>query len=320
MSGDKQSSSGLDFQLHPLVLININDHHIRTKANTPAGNAGGSNGSNLTGSGSPSKVLGILLGVQSGRTVDISNSFEIKYQLVDGSVVIDDGFLLHKQEQYKQVFSKIDVVGWYSTGSEVQEVDLQIHKKVMALNESPVFLLLNPRVDHSRKNLPVTLFETELHLVEGTPTFIFVTSNYTVETSDAERIGVDQVAKIMPSGKASGSEQLSAHLVGVHSAMKMLVERLRLIQGVVAQVEAGEIPFPHSLLRSVSSLVNSLPAMETQDFKKNYDTEVADSMLPVYLSSLTAGVTLASEGVDKALIAFERSGMRGTGGRRGLVL
>ncbi|MEW5312143.1 MAG: hypothetical protein WDW38_003792 [Sanguina aurantia] len=295
MSGDKQSSSGLDFQLHPLVLININDHHIRTKANTPAGNAGGSNGSNLTGSGSPSKVLGILLGVQSGRTVDISNSFEIKYQLVDGSVVIDDGFLLHKQEQYKQVFSKIDVVGWYSTGSEVQEVDLQIHKKVMALNESPVFLLLNPRVDHSRKNLPVTLFETELHLVEGTPTFIFVTSNYTVEV-------------------------MSAHLVGVHSAMKMLVERLRLIQGVVAQVEAGEIPFPHSLLRSVSSLVNSLPAMETQDFKKNYDTEVADSMLPVYLSSLTAGVTLASEGVDKALIAFERSGMRGTGGRRGLVL
>lgn len=28
-----------------------------------------------------------------------------------------------------------------------------------------------------------------------------------VQTSDAERIGVDQVAKIMPSGKASGSEQ-----------------------------------------------------------------------------------------------------------------
>ena len=28
-----------------------------------------------------------------------------------------------------------------------------------------------------------------------------------VETSDAERIGVDQVAKILPSGKATGSEQ-----------------------------------------------------------------------------------------------------------------
>jgi hypothetical protein len=28
-----------------------------------------------------------------------------------------------------------------------------------------------------------------------------------VQTSDAERIGVDQVAKILPSGKASGPEQ-----------------------------------------------------------------------------------------------------------------
>lgn len=28
-----------------------------------------------------------------------------------------------------------------------------------------------------------------------------------VQTSEAERIGVDQVAKILPSGKASGSDQ-----------------------------------------------------------------------------------------------------------------
>lgn len=32
------------------------------------------------------------------------------------------------------------------------------------------------------------------------------------QTSDAERIGVDQVAKIMPSGKASGSEQCESTL------------------------------------------------------------------------------------------------------------
>jgi hypothetical protein len=31
--------------------------------------------------------------------------------------------------------------------------------------------------------------------------------SYLLQTSDAERIGVDQVAKILPSGKATGSEQ-----------------------------------------------------------------------------------------------------------------
>lgn len=45
------------------------------------------------------KVMGALLGNQSGRTVDISNSFEIKFEMADGSPVIDHPFLLKKQEQ-----------------------------------------------------------------------------------------------------------------------------------------------------------------------------------------------------------------------------
>ena len=32
-------------------------------------------------------------------------------------------------------------------------------------------------------------------------------SNFCVQTSEAERIGVNQVAKVLPSGKASGTEQ-----------------------------------------------------------------------------------------------------------------
>ena len=47
----------------------------------------------------------------------------------------------------------------------------------------------------------------ELHVVDGMPSFIFVHSKYTVQTSEAERIGVDQVAKILPTGAASGSNQ-----------------------------------------------------------------------------------------------------------------
>lgn len=32
--------------------------------------------------------------------------------------------------------------------------------QLLAINESPVLLLLNPRVDHTRKDLPVALYET----------------------------------------------------------------------------------------------------------------------------------------------------------------
>lgn len=46
-------------------------------------------------------MLGCLLGTHSARTVDIANSFEIKYDGVDGNNVpqIDGAFLAKKQEQ-----------------------------------------------------------------------------------------------------------------------------------------------------------------------------------------------------------------------------
>jgi len=123
-----------------------------------------------------------------------------------------------------------------------------------------VLLLLNPTITPGRRDLPLELYETELHVTGGRGAqFAFVRANYSVEvsggggvalwlvalgllrctphaarielcsyashsclpppqtnpplttpplqTSDAERIGVDQVAKILPGGKATGSEQ-----------------------------------------------------------------------------------------------------------------
>jgi hypothetical protein len=69
-------------------MINVSDHHTRVKANAQ-------------GSGAPpAPVMGCLLGSQSGRAVDISNSFEIEYTTSPaGEVVINEAFLARKQEQ-----------------------------------------------------------------------------------------------------------------------------------------------------------------------------------------------------------------------------
>mmetsp|Transcript_16050 Transcript_16050/g.34706 ORF Transcript_16050/g.34706 Transcript_16050/m.34706 type:complete len:305 (-) Transcript_16050:43-957(-) len=290
-----QSSSGLEFKLHPLVLINVSDHHTRTKANT---------------GGQDVKVLGCLLGIQSGRTVDITNSFEIKHDRTAAGIEINAAFLVKKQEQYKQVFPKLDVVGWYTTGQDLEEADKAVNRKIMEINESPVVMLLNPRVDHTRKDLPITLFESELRVVDGNPSQVFVKAHYTVETSDAERIGVDQVAKILPSGKASGSEQLTAHLIGMHSAIKMLNSRVRLIQQLLQKMQSGEVPFNHALVRKMSSLVHSLPAMDSPQFSKDYLTEFNDTMLTIYLSSMTKGVSMVNDIVEKYNVAYEKTGRR----------
>lgn len=102
----------------------------------------------------------------------------------------------------------------------------------MALNESPCILLLDTTINPLRKNLPVTLYETEVHVLDAAPVSTLVSASYAMETSDAERIGVDQVAKISVYGD-SGSDQLASHLSGIHLATKMLHERVAAIQRLV---------------------------------------------------------------------------------------
>ncbi|MFS7936292.1 putative MPN domain-containing protein [Helianthus anomalus] len=128
------SSSGLTFKLHPLVIVSISDHHTRVK------------------------VFGCVIGVQRGRTVEIFNSFELLYDPSTHS--LDRSFLEKKQELYKKVFPNFYILGWYSTGADAEESDMLIHKALMDINESPVYVLLNPLINHAQKDFPVTIFES----------------------------------------------------------------------------------------------------------------------------------------------------------------
>lgn len=310
---DKQSSSGLEFKLHPLVLINVSDHFTRFKANGPDG-------------APPPTVMGCLLGIQDGRSVDVVNSFEMRFnpQGEGGGWEVDTAFLLKKQEQYKTVFPKQDIVGWYCTGSQLEEQHMAVHRTMTAYNEGPVFLLLNPAIDASRKDLPVDVYETELHVLEGVAQTIFVRANYSMETSDAERIGVDQVAKILASGKATGTEQLTAHLTGLHSAIKMLCGKLAVVKeqmdGIAAAVAAGDVSeYPHELVRQVNSLVSSLPALDNPAFKKEYLVEFNDTLATLLLAGVTQSLNGLSDLTDKFGVAFERTARRGRGGGGGMM-
>merc|ERR550517_2447693 len=86
--------------LHPLVIMNISEHWTRVKAQE----------------GRPVTVYGALIGRQAGRDIELCNSFELDYNVIDGVVVIDRDYYNTKEEQFKQVFSDMDFLGWYSTG------------------------------------------------------------------------------------------------------------------------------------------------------------------------------------------------------------
>jgi COP9 signalosome complex subunit 6 len=93
------SSGGLTFKLHPLVIVNVSDHHTRVKAQAACSGDSSSPSSSAPGAGQPPRVFGCVIGVQRGRTVEIFNSFELVLDPVSGT--LDRAFLDKKQELCK---------------------------------------------------------------------------------------------------------------------------------------------------------------------------------------------------------------------------
>ncbi|KYR01770.1 Mov34/MPN/PAD-1 family protein [Tieghemostelium lacteum] len=289
------NNSGLSIDLHPLCIINISDHYTRVKVESGSSNT---------------RVIGVIQGIQNGRNVEIFNSFELVYTMVDGAMVLDFGYLKQKQEQFKKVFPTYDLLGWYSTGNKVTKDDLLIHKQILELNESPLYLMLDTVAValQTTKDLPIVIYESELHIINDVPTTLFVKSPYKIQTGEAERIGVNHIAKVTPGG--SEGSGLSTHLYSMHNAISMLNIRVNLLSQYLKAVKEKKVPYEHGILRQVASLCNQLPTISTQEFNNQFLQEYNDVLLVTYLASITRDSTLINDAIDKYLITHEKQTKR----------
>ena len=112
------------------------------------------------------QVYGALIGKQNGRDIELMNSFELDHTTVDGCVIIDREYYNTKEEQFKQVFSDMDFLGWYSTGDQPSGNDIAVHKQISEINESPLFLQLTPGKQNTTE-LPVCLYESVIDMFQG---------------------------------------------------------------------------------------------------------------------------------------------------------
>ena len=75
-------------------------------------------------------MFGAIIGKQKGRNIEVMNSFELDVTEIDGQMIVDRDYYNLKEEQFKQVFSDMDFLGWYSSGDYPTKVDADVHKQV----------------------------------------------------------------------------------------------------------------------------------------------------------------------------------------------
>ena len=148
-------SGSLTIQVHPLVVMNIADHLTRARYRTKT----------------PPRVIGVILGKQEGRILEIANTIETKFEVKGSDILIDENFTQTRIAAYKTMYPDLDCLGWYSadakTGPEVKfdvpsAKDVNILKNVITkFAENPLMLMMNTASQSAKdkKKIPFFLYE-----------------------------------------------------------------------------------------------------------------------------------------------------------------
>lgn len=279
--------------LHSLVILNISEHWTRVRAQLDK----------------PVKVFGALLGRQKGRNIELCTSFEMKMDPCQDNPEfqeIDLEFLNTNIGQFKQVFSDLDFLGWYTTGNTPVENDIALHKQVCTINESPVMLKLDPFGKHT--DLPVYIYESVIDLINGDVTMLFIELEFSLATEEAERIGVEHIAK-HSSNDTQVQSTVADHLNTQYSAISLLNNRIRVIYEYVKAVKENKnnVKKNNEILRDIQSLCNRLPVMNSPNFYKEFYTLYNDVTWISYLGVITQGSNTLNQYINKFLVMYEKS-------------
>ncbi|OQR93148.1 Voltage-gated Ion Channel (VIC) Superfamily [Achlya hypogyna] len=294
-AADASGEGRSDVRVHPLVLMNLCDHWTRAQ-------------------GMGKQVMGALFGIQKGRNIEVMDSFELptaaELQASDSPTTLKT-FLTQRTEQFAKVFPGFEFLGWYAVQDKIQQSDLTTHRTLMEFNESPLFLVLDPtpppttKGENVKVKLPLSLYESELHVLNNTPTMLFVKTQFKVHTTESEGIALDHISKVAPSGAATESS-LHGGLGSMRDAIQMLDKQLGVLRAYLEATKRGDIPVDHALLRQVASICQQLPAMRSDLFASTFSQEFNDTLLVTYLATITKGITCTNAVLDKFAMTQDR--------------
>ncbi|KAL0587507.1 hypothetical protein ABG067_002803 [Albugo candida] len=277
----RTSRGSRNIHIHPLVTFNVADHYTRfCRQHSPA-----------VAASKTTHVIGALFGIQKGLEVSILDSFELKYEVSDRKEVqIDRDFLSGRLNQFSQVFPDYELLGWYSTGPNEFEMDITIHKTMMEFNESPLFLVMDPSMQsgNEKRKLPVYLYESELHVMNGVPKMLFVQIAFKIETSETEGIAIDHISKVTPTSDSNRSS-VHPHLGNVRDAIMMLSRQIGILVQYLDDIQSNDVTIDHGLLHQISTICNQLPAMGSNSFELASIKDHVDAKCVAYLAALTKG-------------------------------
>ncbi|KAH8117399.1 Mov34-domain-containing protein [Phellopilus nigrolimitatus] len=257
------------------------DHHARSVARS-----------------SSKRVVGVLLGQDNGKVVNVANSFAVPFEEDEKDSktwFLDHNYIESVWEMFKKVNARERMIGWYHSGPKLRASDLEINELFKRFIPRPVMVIVDVRPQ--TVGIPTdAYFAVEEIKDDGTETrktFLHVPS--AIEAEEAEEIGVEHLLRDI---KDSTTTTLATRVSEQLASLRGLQSRLSEVQNYLIDVAAGKLPINHQIVYHLQDVFNLLPDLEDPAMTQSFTSNTNDQLLVVYLSSLVRAVIALHALVD----------------------
>jgi COP9 signalosome complex subunit 6 len=116
---------------------------------------------------------------------------------------------------------------------------------------------------------------------------------------EAERIVVDEVAKIAPEGRDSRSARFASSLESAATATTALRDRLAVVLEYLRAVKDGRAVLDRDVLREVAKAMVVLRTSSSEALREDFADEYENTLVLNYLAAMTKTTDGLSEAIDK---------------------
>ncbi|KAH9048669.1 hypothetical protein EDB83DRAFT_2317412 [Lactarius deliciosus] len=270
-------------QLTALAATTV-DHHARSVAR-----------------GSSKRVVGVLLGQDNGRSINVANSFGVPFEEDDRDAktwFLDHNYVESMFEMFKKVNARERMIGWYHTGPKLRAADLEINELFKRFIARPVMVIVDVR-PHT-VGIPTDAYfaveEIKDYSQDGTETRkTFLHAPSAIEAEEAEEIGVEHLLRDI---KDSTTTTLATRVSEQLASLRGLAARLSDVQRYLVDVAQGSTPVNHQVVYLLQDAFNLLPDLADPALTTGFSSTTNDALLVVYLSSLLRAVIALHALVD----------------------
>jgi len=267
--------------VHPLVLLSVTDHHARSISRN-----------------SSKRVIGVLLGQDNGKTVNVANSFGIPFEEDEKDSktwFLDHNYIEGMYDMFKKVNARERMIGWYHTGPKLRASDQEINDLFKRYIAKPVMVIVDVRPE--TVGIPTDAYyaveEIKDDGTETRKTFLHVPS--AIEAEESEEIGIEHLLRDI---KDSTTTTLATRVSEQLASLQGLQSRLRDVHAYLLDVAAGTLPVNHQIIYHLQDALNLLPDLSDPVLTQGFTSSTNDQLLVVYLSTLLRAVIALHALVD----------------------